>query len=193
MQPNPQQVLGDAWILELVRNKTRKLAREAGRRHQDRPDLEQELLCHLTRKVRQFDPARGELRSFIMRVLKHYTANLKRDLLAKKRDPRRVRSLDAPASRPDDGVSPAKQVAQCGYDNRHLLHARDELELAQLRLDVQSVLASLPSDLHALAVALMDKPLAQVARDWGVPRARLYSLLHRLRVSCVRAGLEKYR
>jgi RNA polymerase sigma-70 factor (ECF subfamily) len=192
MRPNPEQAPLDPWVLQLVRNKARKLARNAGRRHLDRADLEQEFLLHLTSKAKQFDPARGEWHAFAMRVLERYAANLQRDLLAEKRDPRRVCSLHAAASRHEDADSRAQHVGQRSNDDRRLFHDRDDLELAQLRLDVRSVLASLPSDLHALAVALMEKPLAQVARDWGVPRSRLYALVYRLQARCVRAGLDKY-
>jgi RNA polymerase sigma factor (sigma-70 family) len=164
----------DPLISRLIRAKARRLTGQARLRVEDVEDLAQDCRAELVRKFAAFDPARGSLPAFVVRVLANLVTNRLRDRLAAKRDPRRVR----PAGRLPEPLPAAY---------RHARRLRTDLERAELRLDLEVVVRTLKPELRALAERLRRQSLAEAARQTGVPRTTLQS-----RVRALRAVFERH-
>ncbi len=133
----------------------RHFARRLDRRDPD--DAAQDLAVALLRALPGYRPERGPLDGYLFGVLRHHHhARLR----ARRRHP------DHDGDELDDDVA----------DRR-----ADRPEAADLRLDVAAAVARLDPALARLADALTLLTLAQVARDWGVPRTTLRRHVDRLR------------
>jgi RNA polymerase sigma-70 factor, ECF subfamily len=171
----------DPAIAELIRSKAARLFGSTKLNPQDVEDLLQECRLELNRKLGRFDPDRGDPDAFVARVLRNFLANLLRNRLARRRDPRCVKSL-CRNDRDGSFRDPA--------DDRLRPHPR--LDEAELRCDVRVAINSLPPNLRDLAVRLMDRSVSQAARELGVPRTTLHSLLRKLRAVFERHDLRDY-
>jgi RNA polymerase sigma-70 factor, ECF subfamily len=183
----------DRFARGIIRNKARQLIGQAGFTPSDREDIEQSLTLHLLQRLDAFDPTRRHRNVFVTTVIERRVANLLRDRKAALRDPSRVVSLDAPGTTTDGSpTSLADGVKQADHDARHLRRSRDEHELAQLALDLATVMEKWPEDLRDLAQRLMSKSTAEVARDLQVPRTTLYESIKEIRRRFDDAGLRGY-
>jgi RNA polymerase sigma-70 factor (ECF subfamily) len=178
LSPDPN-ILLQGFVRALVRRKAGQLVGVAGYGRQDVPDLGQELCLRLLQSLSRFDPARGRIEAFVTIVLERTVARLVRDRRTKKRYAPGSRSLDAPDAEAD-GLLP-EDYRQAGDD------ARD------LRADLDQVLEPLPPEQRDLARRLMERTIADVARDLGVPRSTLMRRVGHLRRHLEDAGLRDYR
>lgn len=182
----------DPLTHDLIRHKARRLIGRAGLREQDREDLEQELTCRLLARLPAFDPRKGRHAAFVRLVIARIADNLLRDRLARRRDHRHTRSLEAPVRGDDELVRLAQAITRSHHDDRRGRHPRPDPELAQLAGDLGVVLSVLPPKLRDLAERLMRQSVAAAARELGVPRTTLYGDIRRLRRHFERAGLRDY-
>ncbi len=173
----------DPVIASLIRSKAARLRGLARLNDQDLEDLEQDCRVELLRKLKRFDPDRGKPDAFVARVLRNFLANYLRNRSAGRRDPRRVTSLGGPerAARVSEGA-----MDRCGR------HARPRPDEAELRHDVQTVIADLPPELLDLALRLMRQSVTATARESGVPRTTLQSRVRKLRAVFERHELREY-
>ena len=73
------------------------------------------------------------------------------------------------------------------------LPARLEAERVDMHLDISFVISELPPDLKPLAERLLTHSIAEVAREFGVPRSTLYETgIARLREIFEDKGLGEY-
>jgi RNA polymerase sigma-70 factor (ECF subfamily) len=181
----------DHFTQVLIRRKVRKLMGRAGFTQQDRQDLVQELTLKLLQRLPSFDPSKAPLHAFITLVVERCVANMIRDQQAPKRQ--WLRSLqERPPDKEGSGAELAQTLSQWAQDARRGVFPRSAEEQAQLAADVAAVLASLPPEQRDLAERLMTQSLSAIARDKGVPRTTLYTLVRRLRERFQRAGLQDY-
>jgi RNA polymerase sigma-70 factor (ECF subfamily) len=169
-------LLLDPYVTNLIRRKARLLVGRLGFTHSDRDDIEQELRCGLLQRSRSYDPARMAWHAFVRMVVARLLANLLRDRMAVKRDPRRVWSLDALWGR-NPGQPTGKACSRGG-------------EPDPLALDLAAVLDALPEAERDLARRLLrSQSIADVARDLGRPRTTVADAVRRLREHFAHAGL----
>jgi RNA polymerase sigma-70 factor (ECF subfamily) len=174
----------DAYGKKLIAVMARKQVGKAGFTEADRPDIEQELAIDLFLRMRHYDPARGMRSTFMTCVVEREVARLIEARQTPRRSwQRRMHSLNAPivdgedSERIDALIDPMSLSAQ---------------EQMILQLDVSLALDSLPDDLRELGERLLEGPMAEVARELGLPRSTLYGRLDRLRKALSKAGLEDY-
>jgi RNA polymerase sigma-70 factor, ECF subfamily len=167
----------DPSAAALIRGKVRRFIRRAGLSPSDQEDLEQDLRLHLHRRRGALARAGAKREALLAVLVDNFLANALRHRRAARRDHRRERPLP-----PEDALARDPRRPAAGADP----------ERAELRADVAGVLASLPPGSRDLARRLMDKPLAAVARDLGVPRSTLRARLRPLLARFGRAGLRGY-
>lgn len=149
----------DPIMGRIVGRTVRRRVRRGEVAAQDARDLEQTLLLQLMRSWHTFDAERSHMYSYATTVAERTATNVLRDRRAEKRNPggRRQSSIQS------------------------LLIAGDEPD-TDLRLDIATILDTLPDELRWLAEQLMTASVSQVAREYQIPRSTLYRQLHSLRV-----------
>ena len=84
-------------------------------------------------------------------------------------------------------------ISQDEHDLRTGKYTRPAEERADLRRDIEAVLAELPPELREAAAMLAVMPIAEVARKLGVPRATFYdNQLAQIRAVFEAKGLDGY-
>jgi RNA polymerase sigma-70 factor (ECF subfamily) len=183
----------DRFTWGIVKKKAIRMVGRPGIRHQDRPDIEQQLLLRLVEKAAAFDPKRSHSNAFVTMVIEQATANIVRDQRAPKRDPTRICSLNAPVGNEDDRLTELiDTVGQREHDARHQRRSRPEQEQAELANDVHAVIAALPGRLRQLAEQLQTMTVAEIAREAGIARSTINDRVSELRRRFEKAGLREY-
>jgi RNA polymerase sigma-70 factor, ECF subfamily len=181
----------DPVVQALIRRKARRMIGRAGLTASDQPDLEQELVLHLLRRL----PAAAgqpQCRALVNTVLDRCLANILRDLLAQKRNPKRVGSLHQRVPTEEGQAELGQTISREEQDARTGRQPRSDEERVDLQQDLAAALARLPPDLRELAERLQHQGVAEAARSTGVPRTTLYAGLRRLRQHFEQAGLRAY-
>ena len=158
----------EALIGDIVRSKFRQIVGKAGIAPQDRDDIEQELMLVLLRRWPRFNPGRGQPGAFLKKVADRIVANLLRDQQAQKRDRRGQQSLNMLVRSEDGDLAEwTETISQVDQDRRQGKATRSEEEVMQLRLDLEGVLASMPSLRRELAELLKHMSPSAAARKLG--------------------------
>lgn len=177
----------------IIKRKVRQMIGRASFRHQDREDLEQELLLRLLQALESFDPVMGHRKCFVTAVVERSVCNILRDARAKKRDGRGVCSLQSLLDGANEEINFLGQtISQREYDARRKRQPRCDMDLAQLVIDVQSVLDELSDEARELANRLKKDSKSQIARETGVPRTTLCDAARRIRKQFEDASLRDY-
>ena len=166
-----------------IRRKSRQLLGHASLRKSDRADVEQELKLEVWKAIPNFDPAVGDWRSFVATVVERQAAQLLIHRRAEKRNRNNeIESLDIPVT-DADGVE-VSLASQIGPDHRFSVtgveHLED-LEHAELRIDVETILAPLTEDQRELLHELAELSQIEVATLRGISRRTLRGLLEQVR------------
>lgn len=127
----------------------------------DREDLEQEVFLGLWTALRQYDPSRASLRTFLERVADKLFASL----LRRRRSAVLIERLDG-----------------------HRLATADGIPAVQFRVDFERVLAPLDDSDRALALLLVDHGPTEISRMLGIARSTVYARIARLRRALREAG-----
>lgn len=183
------------YALETVHHKARQLVGKAGYTQDEVDDIKQDLIVDLLERLPKFDPAKATYNTFVARVVERKISKLLRDRQAEMRDHRREAcSLNEDIDDGDD--EPMQRVATISQDEQDIRtgkYRRSAEEREHLRLDIETVLADLPPDLRRAAELLQTLPVAQVAREMGVPHATFYDkYLMRLRDAFAAKGMGDY-
>lgn len=195
MDTNPKQCELTNYALETVHHKTQKLVGKAGYTQDDVDDIKQDLIVDLLERLPKFDPAKASLNTFIARVVERKICNLLRARWAEVRNRRReVCSLNDNISTGEaEMVQRYTTISQDEYDLSTGKYGLPAEEREHLRLDLAALLAELPPELRRAAELLQMFPVAQVARQMGVPHATFYDQhLTRLREAFAAKGMGDY-
>ena len=161
----------DSFTLGFVRHQARQLVGRYGFAPGDQQEIEQRLLLKLTPHLWRADPESATWRALVTKTVRRQAANLVRDACAEKRDHRRTQSLNVTIKSEEglvelgDTFGPREADARLG-----------------LKCDVASVIEGLPQDLREVCLRLQEETPTQVARDLGISRAALRSMLGKLRM-----------
>lgn len=180
----------DAFTLAYVRKRARQLVGKHGFQESDREEIEQQLFLKLAKQLSSADSDDPKWRGYLATAVSHGIASIIRNRRAEKRDHRKSCSLHTVVGQTDEGsvelsdtIGPREANARLGID------PRSDAALAELGLDVASVMAQLPEDLRDLCVRLQRSSVSQIARDLGVPRTTVSTAVGRLRSHFEQAGL----
>lgn len=183
----------DRFTRGLIRRKVKQLIGRAGFTEQDREDLEQDLFVRVLESLPRFNPDQGHRYSFVTTVVKGCAANILRSRQAKKRDDRQIRSLNVTVEIAGQGqIELAQIIDERPLDARLGRHRRPHIELAQLRMDLADLSATLPESWHTLLELRKTRTMTEAAREMGVPRTTLNNLMRRVRQRFEQAGLRDY-
>jgi hypothetical protein len=182
----------DPFVCDLIQRKARQLASRSDFRGHDAVDVEQEFHLHLAHRGDRFDPQRGHVHAFVTGVIERHAASLVRKQQAKKRNPSRDTSLSKLVEG-EFGPTELGHLIDARHQDEHLgRFPRPALEQAELRHDVDEVLATVSHQLRDLADRLSRDTPAQVARDRNVPRTSQNEEVRRLRGRFERQDLDQY-
>jgi len=188
---NAKQGVLNGYAKEVIRHKARQLIGKYGFTRDDYEDLQQEMTLDLLRRLGKYDPEKSALTTFVARVVNGKISTLIRHRKQEKRDYRcQVCSLNAPVeSDTSESFDMDETLSQDDFD-RQVGRNADRLDLS---LDFSRAMEELPDDLRQLAIRLQTQTMAEIARELGVPRTRLYDKgLTRLRKSFEDKGLREY-
>jgi len=178
------------YMTKMIQCKARSLVGQVGLTADDIEDIEQELSTHLLERLPKFNPDKASLNTFAARLVDKKISSILRHRTQEIRDSRnKPRSLNEYV--PDGEGS----TVQLGYtlerDERVGLPRLTPEQETDIRVDVESVLASLPPDVRHLAALLKHMSMSDAAKEMGMPRTTLYRLKRRLRDAFEKAGLDE--
>ena len=182
MERSKQSQLNE-YARSVIRNKARQLIGKYGFTHDDREDLEQEMVLDLLVRLPRFDPEKACLNTFVSRIVDRKVSTMIRRQRAGKRDHRREAwSLDEPIG--DGGGADRSEAV--GEDD-------PEPDRLDLRLDLQVAVEDLSPELRRLVELLLTHTKVDAAAELGVPRSTLYGNgIARLRKAFEDRGLREY-
>jgi RNA polymerase sigma factor (sigma-70 family) len=181
------------YVTTLIRSKAVRLSRSPGFRRSDQPDLEQELAAHVLRQASRYDAARGSVNTFIDRVVTSAAAMIVRDRRRLKRGSgQRAISLDQTHIQKDQRQMTLAQVV-CEDDLCRRCGGRvhDGQQAAELSADLARAMAALTPEQREIAVRLTLAPEAVVARELGISRRQVRSVVAAIRERFQEAGLSE--
>jgi hypothetical protein len=158
----------DARLQNFVRMKARQIIGKTGCAVEDPKDVEQEFWVRLLPRSDRFDPAKGQPGAFIQTIGNRVAANLLRERRAQKRDRRGQHSLNVQVRTYDGSMAELAQIVSQDDQERRLgRRSRGDEERCQLLLDLEVVLAKMPSLRRELAELLKRKSVSAAARQLG--------------------------
>jgi RNA polymerase sigma-70 factor (ECF subfamily) len=178
-------------VSRLIRRTATRLARGAGFTDADREDIGQELALEFIQRRADHDAERGSPSAFAAGVVRQRVVDILRERRAHRRGGGKgVLSLHDEVTNGDGGrTERGDALDEADGRRRPGTHSRSDLELCELRLDVEAVLSRLPERLRRLCELLKHMTLAEASRHTGVPRATLYEDLVTLRGIFVASGV----
>jgi RNA polymerase sigma factor (sigma-70 family) len=175
------------FALRVARFRAAVIVAVLGLRPSDKEDFVQDVLFHAWLQLAAFDPTRSSLRTFCNRVIQNKAASIIEKHVAQKRDCRRCRaSLDEQCD-VDHSAGTKSSPVDVWTDTS--LYTFDNLELG---IDVERVIARMPSELRHLARSLMLENSTEISRTLGLSRATVYRRIRQIREHFTEAGLQKY-
>jgi DNA-directed RNA polymerase specialized sigma24 family protein len=169
----------------LIRSKARRLGRRRGFTSSDVPCIEQELWLHLVAHVDEFDPDSGEWEPWASVVLDRRCISLWRCRNAGMRSPTREEcSLDDAVLDADGRVIARHETTPEAAGNTD--------RLRELERDMADVLARIPDDLRAIALALATGTPHGASVAAGVSRRAMPPAMNQIRDFFRDAGLDQY-
>lgn len=173
------------YAARLIQFKARMLSRRWAFAGDDREDIEHDLWLDLLERLPKYDPDKATLNTFIALVVERRVATLIRDRSTEKRSPDREEcSLDDPVLDADGRVVPRHETTPEA--------ANDPARLRDLERDVAHVVAHLPDDLRAIALALAFGTQNSVGPELGFSRRAMAKAVEQLREIFRDAGLDEY-
>ena len=173
------------YASRLVKFKVRRICRRHGLSKSDEEVIANDLRTHLDLRMSRYDPSRGKITTYIDRVVRRWLVSYLRHHFAEKRDPRREEcSLNEPVLDADGRKVDRHETTPEAASTRQ--------RLLELERDVAHVLAQLPDDLRAVALALPFGTQHSVGTELGISRRATPKAIKELREIFRGAGLDQY-
>ena len=173
------------YALRLIKFKVRRICRQRGFSKSDEEVIEHDLRTHLELRMARYDPSRGQVTTFIDRVVERWLISYLRHRFADKRDPRREEcSLDDEVLDADGREVARHETTPEAANDPNLLRDRER--------DVAHVIAHVPDDLRAVALGLAFGTPNSVCAELGISRRAMAKAVDQLREIFRDAGLDQY-
>lgn len=173
------------YASRLIRFKVHRICRRRGIPKSDEEVIEHDLWTHLALRMARYDPSRGQITTFIDRVVERWIISYLRHRFADKRDPRREEcSLNEPVLDADDREVDRHETTPEAASTRQ--------RLQELERDMAQVLAHLPDDLRAVALGLAAGTPNSVGNELNISRRAMTKIIDELRENFRDAGLDQY-
>ena len=189
----------DHWVLtdyarKVIRIKARQLVRRPSFSRTDEEDLVQEMTMYLLTHATDFDPSRGEAKSFVSVVIDTAAANLvrKQRRKASKPDGVEIQSLASSVDLP--GVGPVQLDSLISIEDmqrRTRSCSPNEIELLDDKDAFESAFTKLPGNLKRICNELMSVSPAVAARNLGINRHQMINALETIREYFSGTGFEQ--
>lgn len=167
----PAQVSFDSFAIQQAGIRASQLVASSGFNRTDWDDLRQDLLLDYLKRSRHYEPGRGDHRGFIFGVVRNRAARL---AVQQSRRPTFIGGVD-------DTVLAGNPFAE----NSLSAPARS----LDLQMDVRRIVASLPEHLREVAALLSQMSVAEIRRETGKSRPRIYQMIGEIRHAFQEAGL----
>ena len=154
----------DPFVIQQAEIRASRMVGNYGFTREDWEDLRQELLLDYVKRRPRFSPDRGDHRGFAYGVLQNQAAK-----------------LAAGKRRGGPRLQPSPEA-----DWSSFVSSNGDIDL---RLDIQAVVSRLPIHLRILARQLSEMDPADVRRQTGRSRSRLYQWIAEIRAAFIEAGL----
>jgi RNA polymerase sigma-70 factor, ECF subfamily len=181
----------DPFVYRELHRTVKRLLTTGWGADQDRRDIFHELVARLIGKLPAYRPEKGHRYAFVTMVLDREASRMRRERAAKKRAPRRPKSLDQQV-RGNGSATYADRVVHRDQGRRRGGRPRDDRDSVDLGLDVRQVTASLPADLQELAIRLTWQTVAEISNETEIPRSTLQDAVRQIRRRFERSDLQKY-
>ncbi len=173
------------YASRLIKFKVRRICRRRGLSRSDEEVIEHDLRTHLELRMARYDPSRGQVTTFIDRVVERWLISYLRHRFADKRDPRREEcSLDDEVLDADGREVARHETTPEAANDPNLLRDRER--------DVAHVIAHVPDDLRAVALGLAFGTPNSVCAELGISRRAMAKAVDQLREIFRDAGLDQY-
>ncbi|MDP8228353.1 MAG: sigma-70 family RNA polymerase sigma factor [Candidatus Electryoneaceae bacterium] len=153
-------------------------------------DLEQDIWLYVLQRLPKHDPDKSDMQPFIILLIKHKIADMFKSWNGAKRSWHR-----AMVSLNDSIVDECGNTVErweCVDQSSHLGFYRSEQDRQDLKIDMDSVMSSLPEKLQFIATQLQERSITEISRQFGIPRSSLYNSIKRLRGMLEEAGISDY-
>lgn len=171
--------------------KASQLARRRAVWGMDYKDIAQELRIDLLRRLPAYDAEKATLETYCSRLIDHRISDITTPTAAS-RAGRSAVSLDLPIE--NNGEDEFQAIGESLPESAGLF--ADEIfdveTKANLKLDVEAFLSTLPDDLRQCAALLQSYSISDAARISGLNRSTIYARIERLRSAATEAGLRGY-
>ncbi|GDY13121.1 hypothetical protein LBMAG53_19990 [Planctomycetota bacterium] len=157
----------------------KRLVGHFGYTEQDREDVRHDLVVDLLERLQGYNPEKAKRSTFVKDCVEHQISNMIRARGRQCRDPRRISPI-GDCSQDCRAVSPDSLI-----DHR----SQDAQDLADLRMDVASVIARLPQRQQDICALLADHSAYAISQRLGRPKREVYQDVQAIRAAFAAAGL----
>ncbi|HLH16242.1 MAG TPA: sigma factor [Bryobacteraceae bacterium] len=164
--------------MRVIECRVRTLIGRYGIEPGDRGDLTQQLFLEYLERAGGFDPSRGRYKTFVNCVVRNRVVSLIR---ARKRRYNEATLCALPPLSAEDSDDLNGDLSEDAIRMLLGLASRPAAELLDLRLDVDRAFRSLPPDLRAIGVRVVEEGVSAVSNSLGRSPARIYQLLWSMR------------
>lgn len=179
---------------DVIRITAQRLVGKYGFSYDDLEDIQQELWLDLHQRTPNFNPKLSKPQTFFKLIVRHKVATMIRYRLQRKRDYRRLQSNAREGEDYDDCTdSILRVVSQDEIDLRTGKFGDPKIVRHDFIIDFTRTISRLSPDQKYLLELLSDKPIAEIAREIGVPRSTFYDRYFApLREHLRKNGLDEY-
>jgi len=165
-------VLLSRYARTFIRFKAWQLSHSSGFHTSEKDDLEQELWAALAAQAPNFNCQRASAQTYINRVVRAQVGMIRRARSAERRCANaRVLSLDQPA---EHTLRPLAEQLTEDCDHRQCQYTSEDLADRRLLSEsVREAVAQMPAHVQQVCEALMQSPVATVARQLGISRRQV--------------------
>ena len=169
----------DNYVMDRVRFRSRSLAVTFRLGDDRRDDFEQDMVVELLKAHGRYDPdGTASWHTYACRVL---------DLAVKKLTQRECRRIERESGKPV-GLNNSPDGCPSAVNNP-VHEGTDELELAEMRMDISVVLARMPERLRTVCMWLTTHTPGETAAEMAIHRNSIYRLIAKARGYFEAAGL----
>lgn len=188
------EVVTNPITSNLIRKKARQIVRRTGFSRSDLADIEQDLRAYLLEQLPRFDPSRGTLASFVVRLVETRIRLILRDrrLICRAAGFTAVSFERLVVSRDGEQIRGEGVVSEADLHRRLSRDGRTPPEDAALRDAVAALVASLPDDIAELCRSVARDGVAATAQRRDVSRRQIEKVLRSLRERFEIEGFDKF-